>query len=572
MDRFVRLRRWAARSAAVILVAGAQPASASSGFGDVDSEDFFSSAVQWLVDEEITVGVSDGCFGSTQVVTRGQFATFLWRWQGQPAGIGHPFTDVADGRYFTDAITWLWTTGITTGTSPTTFGPEEALTRGQIATFLWRHAERPVAPASSFTDVDRDRYDAGAIDWMVDQALTAGITASTFAPDRAVTRAEFAAFLYRYAGSPPVVVAPGGSCVATGANDLGATVAYANDFSSEADGQRLDQFVAYRDPFVVNHTVGASDHAATEGVDCTGPDTTRPQTRANPVGHVYQCLPGGNPMMGHQMAYAMDTSGYGFVGALPDQVFRNVSEVSVAINTTSAGSRNFVEIKVLPADQVFVNAMPCIPDLPCNDGWDYDDIGGVGAGTDSQAGTGLTIATPAEPDGHRYDAFNATALANGDTRYEPCSSNGFCFNVALHEANDDIRTRYRHVFRDNGDGTLAFGIERADGTFGWVEAPGSFPAGDVRVVVAFHTYTGTKDGQGPAMNDSNSTGGFTWHWDDLTVLANDATPSLAWHGSTSADRIVTPAGCVAFAQGQRNAPNNTDVAPVLQCGGGAPIG
>ena len=227
---------------------------------------------------------------------------------------------------------------------------------------------------------------------------------------------------------------------------------------------------------------------------------------------------------------------------------------------------------MLPADQVYVNAMPCIPDLPCNDGWDYDDIGGVGAATISQAGTGLTIATPARPDGYAFDRFETIELGGGDTRFEPCSGDGFCFEVALHEGNEDIRTRYRHVFRDDGDGTLSFGIERADGTYGWVEAPGAFPAGDVRVVVSFHTYTGTKDGQGPAMNDSNSTGGFTWHWDDLTVIAGQATPSIDWNGSTSADRIVTPAGCIAFAQGQRNAPNNTDIAPMLHCVGDAPIG
>ena len=535
-------------------------------------DDYFAAAVQWLADEEITVGVSEGCFGSDDIVTRGQFATFLWRWAGELPGTDHPFVDVAADRFFSDAVRWLWTTGITTGTSPTTFSPDDQLTRGHIATFFWRHADRPAAPPSGFDDVDRSRYYAVPIDWMVEREITTGTSATTFDPDRPVTRAEFAAFLYRYAGSPPVDVEPGGVCVATGERDLDPTVAYTNDFSTAADGDRLDQFVAYRDPFVVNHTSGSSDHATTGGVDCTSPDETRAQTRTDPVGHVYQCLPGGDPAKGHQMAYAMDTSGYGFVGALPDQVFRGLTEVSVDINTTSAGARNFVEIKVLPADQVHVNAMPCIPDLPCNDGWDYDDIGGVGAGTMSQDGTGLTIATPDQPDGFAFDQFSTTALTGGDTRFEPCSGDDYCFEVALHEDNRDIRARYRHVFRDNGDGTLSFGIERADGTYGWVTAPGSFPTGEVRVVISFHTYTGTKDGNGPAMNDSNSTGGFTWHWDDLTVLAAEATPSSVWNGSTSADRVVTPDGCVAFAQGQRNAPNNTDITPMLHCVADAPIG
>lgn len=342
---------------------------------------------------------------------------------------------------------------------------------------------------------------------------------------------------------------------------------YFNDFSTAEDGDRIDQFVVYRDPFVVNHSTGRSDHQPTGGSNCTAPEATRPQTRQRPTDHVYHCLPGGDPEAGHQMAFAMDTSGYGFVGGMPDQVFEGIQEVSVDINTTSAGSRNFVEIKVIPAANVFVNGLPCIPNLPCNDGWDYDDIDAVGAGTDSQEGTGLKIATPINPDGFRFDQYNAEALPNGDTLFHPCSGTGFCFNVSTHQGNTSIRDRYQHIFKDNGDGTLAFGIERQDGHFDWVEAPGAFPAGPSRVVIAFHNYTGTKDGDGPGANGnlSPSQGGLTWHWDDLSVTADSAMPSIEFHGGFNAERIVTPVGCVAFAQGQRETPNNNDVLPRLHC-------
>lgn len=348
---------------------------------------------------------------------------------------------------------------------------------------------------------------------------------------------------------------------------------YSNDFSTESDGNRIDQFVAYRDPVVVNHINGASDHAPTSGINCSGPKETRTQTRNNPSAHVYQCLPGGDPALGHQMAYAMDSSGYGFTGALPDQVFDGLREVSVDINTTTAGSRNFIEIKVIPANQVYVNAMPCIPDLPCNDGWDYDDINAVGAGTSSQEGTGLTIATPLQPDGYLFDRYNFEILANGDYLYKQCTGTDFCFYAATHETNLDIRERYTHTFRDNGNGTLSFGIEQPDNTFAWVEAPGAFPQGPVRVVVAFHNYTGTKDGSGPGFggNLSPSLGGFTWHWDELLVHADTATPSIEYFGGTSADRIVTPNGCIAFAQGQRTLTGNTDITPRFHCEGDNPI-
>jgi hypothetical protein len=382
-----------------------------------------------------------------------------------------------------------------------------------------------------------------------------------------------AAGLDDVSGSAPVADLAPAERWPEGAGPDGSSLVYVNDFSTVDDASRLDEFVAYRDPFVVTHTTGSSDHASTGGVNCTAPEQTRPQTRDDPSSHVYHCLPMGNAAAGHRMAYAMDTAGYGFAGALPDQVFDGVSEVSVDINTTSAGGRNFVELKVVPANDVFVNAMPCIPDFPCNDGWDYDDIGGVGAGTDSQEGTGLKIATPSRPDGFLFDLFNSVALPNGGRRYAQCSGGGFCFHAYAHDDNTSIRDRYQHVFRDNGDGTLSFGIERDDGGFDWVEAPGSFPDGPARVIVAFHNYTGTKDGNGPGFesNLSPSTGGFTWHWDDLKVRAKTATPSIDYFGGTSSDRIVTPPGCVAFAQGQRTTTNNTDVSPRFHCDGDAPL-
>ena len=269
------------------------------------------------------------------------------------------------------------------------------------------------------------------------------------------------------------------------------------------------------------------------------------------------------------MAFAMDTAGYVFAGALPDQVFTDVDEIRVDVNTTTAGFRNFVEIKVIPADQTFVNALPCGPDIPCHDGWDYDDVGGVAAGTNSQEGTGLVINTPARPNGHVFNWGSPTTLSNGDTAYAECGD-GWCPAVRLHEGNADIRARYEHVFRDNGDGTLSFGVERADGTFGWVTAPGSFPDGPVRVVIAFHNYTGTKSGNGPGFdgNLSPSQGGFTWHWDNLAVFAETATPSLTYFGGPNADAMATPDGCISFSQGQRNNPWGTDILPRFECEGG----
>ena len=97
----------------------------------------------------------------------------------------------------------------------------------------------------------------------------------------------------------------------------------------------------------------------------------------------------------------------------------------------------------------------------------------------------------------------------------------------------------------------------------------AFPDGPVRVVIAFHNYTGTKDGNGPGFenNDSPSVGGFTWHWDNLSIVADAATPAESFFGGHSADQMVTPDGCIAFVQGQRTVQSNRDIAPELHCEG-----
>ena len=70
-------------------------------------------------------------------------AAFLWRFSGRPDSPVSGFTDVPSGSYFDIPVGWMNQTGITTGTSPTTFGPELGLTRAQAVTFLWRHAGQP---------------------------------------------------------------------------------------------------------------------------------------------------------------------------------------------------------------------------------------------------------------------------------------------------------------------------------------------------------------------------------------------------------------------------------------------
>jgi hypothetical protein len=74
--------------------------------------------------------------------TRAELATIVWRLAGEPYGGGHPFADVAEGRYYHQAVGWLAANGATTDTNSTTFSPHLAVTRAELATIIWRLADR----------------------------------------------------------------------------------------------------------------------------------------------------------------------------------------------------------------------------------------------------------------------------------------------------------------------------------------------------------------------------------------------------------------------------------------------
>ena len=120
-----------------------------------------------------------------------------------PEYIGNPFVDVFPTDYYYDSVMWAVKNGITAGTSDTTFGPNLECTRGQVVTFLWRMAGKPVVSASNpFVDVSADAYYYNAVRWAVSRGITAGVGGNAFAPDQVVTREQFVTFLYRYAGKP----------------------------------------------------------------------------------------------------------------------------------------------------------------------------------------------------------------------------------------------------------------------------------------------------------------------------------------------------------------------------------
>lgn len=169
-----------------------------SPFADVATDAYYYDAVKWAVEKGVTNGVSETLFGPDQACTRAQIVTFLWRAAGSPEPkSGSSFADVAADAYYARAVAWAVENGITKGTSETTFHPDETCTRAQGVTFLYRALGKLAAAQAGFTDVAADSYYADAVNWAAENGVTNGISETLFGPDGSCTRAQIVTFLYR---------------------------------------------------------------------------------------------------------------------------------------------------------------------------------------------------------------------------------------------------------------------------------------------------------------------------------------------------------------------------------------
>mgnify|MGYP003288227313 CR=1 FL=1 len=171
---------------------------AATSFADVPANAYFADAVKWAVDKGITNGLSDTMFGPYESCTRAQIVTFLWRAAGSPEPkTASSFTDVPANAYYAKAVAWAVENGITNGMTATTFAPNATCTRGQSVTFLYRALKGTASGSTNFTDVKSDAFYADAINWAVANNVTNGTSNTTFSPNADCTRAEIVTFLYR---------------------------------------------------------------------------------------------------------------------------------------------------------------------------------------------------------------------------------------------------------------------------------------------------------------------------------------------------------------------------------------
>ena len=183
-----------------------QPVDPGPKYADVtDPNSYYYKPVKWAVEHEITNGVSETSFGVNRACTRAQVVTFLYRAAGSPivpeSEIG--FEDVSEGVWYHDAVLWAVQNEITTGTSGTSFSPNQPCTRAQAVTFLYRFAQDKTIPAGteiSFDDVSPNAWYYDAVRWAYGKNITTGISETRFSPNSIVSRAQMVTFLYRLLG------------------------------------------------------------------------------------------------------------------------------------------------------------------------------------------------------------------------------------------------------------------------------------------------------------------------------------------------------------------------------------
>ena len=189
-------------------LAAALPSSAAA-FSDVEDGRWSASSIGYAVKEGYMNGIGGGLFDPEGSLTRAMVATVMWRREGSPAPAAPSgFTDVPAGEWYTDAVAWAKETGVVKGLTETTFGPDEYITREQLATMLFRFSSSaPVsvperADLSPFADDEKvSDWADEPLEWAVEAGIINGTDGNRLAPDGFATREQFAAIIERYDNS-----------------------------------------------------------------------------------------------------------------------------------------------------------------------------------------------------------------------------------------------------------------------------------------------------------------------------------------------------------------------------------
>lgn len=175
-------------------------------FADVAAGSWYYDDVAYVFSKGLMVGTGGSSFSPAVFTTRGMVVTTLYSMENEPAVTGAcPFQDVASGSYCEDAVTWAAANGIVSGYSAAAFGPNDEITREQLATMLYEYAKykgydvTKAADLSGFADQGSvSAFAVGSMQWAVAQELIFGVGGNAIAPQATATRAELAAVLHRF--------------------------------------------------------------------------------------------------------------------------------------------------------------------------------------------------------------------------------------------------------------------------------------------------------------------------------------------------------------------------------------
>ena len=168
----------------------------STSFADVKADAYYANAVKWAVDKNITTGTSKTTFSPNDTCTRAQILTFLWRAVGSPEATSkNPFNDVSRDDYYYNAAVWASEKGMVTGSK---FNADTPCTRSSTVMYMWKNAGAPEFETSNkFSDVSQSSEYAQAVAWALENNVTSGTSDTEFSPNEICSRGQIVTFLNR---------------------------------------------------------------------------------------------------------------------------------------------------------------------------------------------------------------------------------------------------------------------------------------------------------------------------------------------------------------------------------------
>lgn len=174
-------------------------------YSDVKTSDWYFEDVKYVSEKDLMNGTDEGQFSPYEETTRGMIVTILWRLEGEPKGSGASFSDVENDAYYYDAVAWAVKNEIVNGYDASVFGPNDAATREQMMSIIYRFAEYKGYDISQRTSLDifKDKaeisdYAVNAVQWCCYNNIISGTAENQVSPHDFVQRCQAAAILHRF--------------------------------------------------------------------------------------------------------------------------------------------------------------------------------------------------------------------------------------------------------------------------------------------------------------------------------------------------------------------------------------